>query len=226
MVQLGDLMDNLRHLDKRVFRAIWCRIRQFWTGEKWVRVTDDEKNVKWVGINIDPMMMQQQMQQNPEMQAKIAGLVQNVAELDCDITIDEVPDSVTPALEQWQGLVELAKAGVPIPPDVLIESAPNLKNKEKLRERMAQPDPANEIQMRGAVAKVMDTEAAAGLKQAQTEKTLIEAHLAPAKAEEDAMQKRAQIAQAGERDRMTVEQKDRSEERRAVSQEQRATEPA
>ena len=28
MIQIGDLMDNLRHLDRRVFRAMWNRIRQ------------------------------------------------------------------------------------------------------------------------------------------------------------------------------------------------------
>ena len=54
MIQLGDLLDNLRHLDRRVFRAMWARMRQFWTAEKWMRVTDDERNVKWVGLNVDP----------------------------------------------------------------------------------------------------------------------------------------------------------------------------
>jgi hypothetical protein len=37
-----------------VFRKIWNRIRQYWTAEKWIRVTDDERNVKWVGMNVDP----------------------------------------------------------------------------------------------------------------------------------------------------------------------------
>lgn len=167
MIQLGDLLDNLRQLDNRVFRKIWFRIRQYWTAEKWIRITDDERNVKWVGMNVDPMQIQMAMQQNPEMQGKIAGIVQNVAELDCDIIIDEAPDSVTPQLEQWQGLVELAKGGVPIPPDVLVEAAPNLKNKDKLLERMKQPNPLAEqrqqIETAGAVAKVKETESKAAL---------------------------------------------------------------
>ena len=54
MIQIGDLLDNLRHLDKRVFRAMWNRMRQYWTAEKWMRVTDDERNVKWLGLNVDP----------------------------------------------------------------------------------------------------------------------------------------------------------------------------
>ena len=172
MISLGDLLDNLRHLDKRVFRAIWNRIRQFWTGEKWLRVTDDEQNIKWVGINVDPQMAQMAMARNPEMAQRISGIVGNVALLDCDIIIDEAPDSVTPALEQWQSLVELATAGVPIPPDVLVSAAPNLKNKGKLIEKMQQPNPAQQMQqqiaLRGAAAEVKLTEA-------QTVKTVAEA---------------------------------------------------
>src|SRR5262249_13940122 len=109
MVSMGDLLDHLRWLDKRVFRAIWHRIRQFWTAEKWVRTTDDERNVKWVGINVNPMQLQLAMQQNPAMAQRIAGTVGNVSELDCDIIIDEAPDNLTPQLEQFQALVELKK---------------------------------------------------------------------------------------------------------------------
>ena len=43
MTQLAHLTDRLRNLDIRVFRAVWARIRQFWTAEKWIRVTDDEQ---------------------------------------------------------------------------------------------------------------------------------------------------------------------------------------
>jgi hypothetical protein len=166
MISLGDLLDNLRHLDKRVFRAIWNRIRQFWTAEKWLRVTDDEQNVKWVGINVDPFAAQQAIARNPAMAEKISGIVGSIAQLDCDIIIDEAPDSVTPALEQWQSLVELAKAGVQIPPDVLVSAAPNLKNKGRLLEKMkGKPDPLaqhmQQLQVRGATAEVQKTEAEA-----------------------------------------------------------------
>ena len=77
MIQVGDLFDNLRHLDKRVFRCVWARVRQFWTAEKWVRVTDDERNVRWLGLNLDPYAMAQlrmRAQEFPqEAQASLAG---------------------------------------------------------------------------------------------------------------------------------------------------------
>ena len=35
-----------------MFRAIWFRIRQISTAEKWIRVTeDDERDIGWVGLN-------------------------------------------------------------------------------------------------------------------------------------------------------------------------------
>lgn len=189
MTQLGDLMDHLRHLDKRVFRAIWNRIRQFWTGQKWVRVTDDENNVRWVGVNVDPMQIQMALQQNPQMAQKIAGAVRSVAELDCDIIIDEVPDQTVPQLEQFQTLAELKKfdQNGEIPFRAIVQAMPNLKDRGKLLEMMDEQQKANaarmqaqeELQMRGANAKVIETEASATLKGAQAQKALAEASAPP-----------------------------------------------
>lgn len=163
MMSIGELLDNLRDLDLRVFRKVWYRIRQFWTAEKWVRVTDDERNIKWVAMNVPREQMEMLAQTNPEMLQQISGYVQNVSELDCDIIIDEAPDAVTPALEQWQAIVELEKAKPgTFPTDVLIEAAPNLKNKDKLIERLSQPNPqaAKEAQIKeaGAVAQIREVE--------------------------------------------------------------------
>lgn len=178
MVSLGDLLDNLRHLDKRVFRAIWNRIRQFWTAEKWIRVTDDENNVKWVGMNVDPMRAQQ-LQSDPRTAQMLGGMVQNVAELDCDILIDEAPDSVVPALEQFQALVELKKfdANNEIPFRAVVAAMPNLKDKAqllKLMDEAKKPNPikqaAQQLEMAGAQAKVKETESKAMLNMAKAQK--------------------------------------------------------
>lgn len=188
---IGSLMDGLRHMDIRVFRAVWARIRQFWTEERWIRVTDDERNVKWIGMNVDPMQLQMIQAQNPQAMESIAGTVGQVAELDVDIIIDEAPDTVTPQLEQWEAIMRIAESGkVPIPPDVLIEAAPNLKNKDRILEGMSKPDPAaqaaQQMQMRNANAEVAETEASARLKDAQAAKAMQEANLAPIELMQDA----------------------------------------
>jgi hypothetical protein len=132
-MEVAPLLDALRDMDIRVFRAIWARIRQYWTGEKWVRVTDDERNIKWLGLNVDPMRAQMAMQ-DPAAQEKIAGVVGNIAELDCDIIIDDAPDGLTPQLEQFQSLVELKKmdANGELPFRAILMAMPNLKNKQQV----------------------------------------------------------------------------------------------
>lgn len=181
MIEMGDLLDNLRHLDRRVYRAIWNRIRQFWTAEKWIRITDDERNVKWVGMNVDPQQVQMAMQQNPEAAQKIAGVVGSLAELDCDIIIDDAPDSITPALEQFQALVELKKfdAENELSFRTIVRAAPNLRNKEQIlaemdkakEERVASPmaQQAQQLQLAGAVAQVKETESKAALNMAKAQ---------------------------------------------------------
>lgn len=180
-MEIAPLMDALRHLDIRVFRAIWYRIRQYWTAEKWIRVTDDERNVKWVGLNVDPRQMEMAAAMNPEMADQVQGVVANLAELDCDIIIDDAPDGLTPQLEQFQALVELKKmdANGELPFRAILTAMPNLKNKQQVLAMMdqgQQPSPqqqmAQELQVRGAQAKVAETEANAMLKQAQAQAAL------------------------------------------------------
>lgn len=111
----------------RVYRATWNRIRQYWTEERWIRVTDDERNLRWVALNqqvIDPQTGMQSIQ-NP------------VGELDVDIILEDGPDSVTIQAEQYQQLVELKKADPSIPTAMVIEAS-QLRNKEKLLETMQQ----------------------------------------------------------------------------------------
>jgi hypothetical protein len=186
-MMIQPLMDNLRDLDIRVFRAIWYRIRQFWTEEKWVRITDDERNVKWVGLNVDPQQVEMAMMQNPQMQGKIAGVVPQLAMLDCDIIIDDAPDGITPQLEQFQALVELKKmdANGELPFRALMMAMPNLKNREQILAQMdeasqsAANNPNVQLQIAGAQAKVQETQASAQLKQAQAFKATQEAQRPP-----------------------------------------------
>ncbi|MGB5280488.1 MAG: hypothetical protein WBN37_04145, partial [Arenicellales bacterium] len=51
MIELGPVLDTHRQCSKRVYRQVWNRIKQYWTAEKWVRVTDDENKLKFVMLN-------------------------------------------------------------------------------------------------------------------------------------------------------------------------------
>jgi hypothetical protein len=177
MISLGDLLDNLRHLDRRVFRAVWNRIRQFWTEEKWIRITDDERNIKWVGMNLDPERMQQVQalaQQDPQGAQKLGGVIGSVAELDCDIIIDEVPDVIA-SQEQFNELVNLKRfdANNELPFRALVVAS-SIKEKSKMLDEMdkaKQPNPqVEQLKMRGAAAEVAETESKAALNMAKAQK--------------------------------------------------------
>jgi len=131
-IQLGILTDSLRYWQKRVMTATWSRIKQFWTGEMWVRITDDE-NSRFLALNST------YPENHPHVQKGMAqpgGPMNSVADMDVDIVIDESPDVVTVQQEQFQQLVELAKGGVPIPPQAIIQAS-NLRNKQQVLDAMS-----------------------------------------------------------------------------------------
>jgi hypothetical protein len=195
MMEVAPLMDALRDMDLRVFRAVWNRIRQFWREQKWVRVTDDEKNIKWVGLNVDPMQVQMLAMNNPEAAQKVAGSVANLAEMDCDIIIDDAPDGITSQMEQFQALVSLKQfdANGEIPMKALIAAMPNLHNKEQVMAQMEAgkrpEDPQQamlqqtqiQMEMQNAQFKIQEQAARAEKTAAEAQKVKVETALLPQK---------------------------------------------
>lgn len=145
--EMEPLMDELKCWSRDVYEATWQRVRQFWTEEKWLRVTDDEKNLKWVGLN-RRVTLKDKLMEMPQEQA-MAYLQQNgiyggdprldevidvenvAAEVDVDIVIEESPDFATLQTEQFEQLTQMAQAGMQIPPKVIIKAS-SLRNKDEL----------------------------------------------------------------------------------------------
>jgi len=50
-VELNQDYSRLAGWEKRIYRQIWERIKQYWDSEKWIRVTDDQDSLRWVGLN-------------------------------------------------------------------------------------------------------------------------------------------------------------------------------
>lgn len=163
MTELGPAFDSFKQFQLDVYRKIWNRVRQFWTAEKWIRVTDDEKNIRFVGLNspltlgeqkleqvkksgrqVPPEVMQQMEEQakmDPAMQ-QVVGVKNNVAQMDVDITIDAAPASASLQGEQFETLAQIApQAGAMPPPlfEALIEAS-SLRNKDKILRRLKGED--------------------------------------------------------------------------------------
>lgn len=167
-IEQSGLLDTLRDIDRRTYRKQWNRVRQFWKAEQWVSVTDDLRNLKWVGVNepaveaaIDPMSGQPVI--DPQTGQPVVRpvidpvtgeqqIANPVSKLDVDITIDDAPDVGTMQDEEFGRMVELAKI-VPALQQMDAStwiSASNLKNKVELAQKVAEqqkaaadrPDPA------------------------------------------------------------------------------------
>lgn len=154
-IEVTPLVDKMMSLKLRVFRGIWNLIRQYKTAEWWVRVTDNEDNLRFVGFN-RPVTFREEAAKRLEQhgvppeqaQAMIAEMemdpvrgpmldqvvrMDNVpAEMDMDITIEQVPDVANVQEEQFQALTSLAPAVV-FPPEVYIKAS-TLRNKQELLE--------------------------------------------------------------------------------------------
>ncbi|WP_423197860.1 Portal protein [Cupriavidus sp. H19C3] len=150
-VEIEPQMDSLRQWTRDIYQAVWLRVRQFWTDEKWVRVTDSDRNMKWVGLNhpvtlkealgeMDPQEAEQIVQQmglqpgDPRLE-QVVRVDNDISGLDVDIIIEEGPDVVTIQAEQFAQLADLASKGLPIPPDAIIEAS-SLRNKETILKEM------------------------------------------------------------------------------------------
>lgn len=170
VIQMGTLTDALRQMDMSAYRKMWNRIRQYWDAPTWVRVTDNEQNVRFVGLNgavtVDPKTGQQQV--GPP-----------VAQMDVDIILDDAPTGVSLMDEQFQLLVQLkqfdAKGEMPL--KTLISAAPNLRNKQELLRGMeeVQSQPPDPAAVAGAQAEIADKQASAAQKQSAAVKNLADA---------------------------------------------------
>lgn len=121
MTELSPVFERQRDWKLRCYRAMWARVRQAWTGEKFIRVTDDERSIQFVPLNqygIDPATGQIQAQNV-------------VAEIDVDIILDEGPDTITVNEEILDQFTKLGEAAMGPLGKIVIELS-NTPKKEML----------------------------------------------------------------------------------------------
>ncbi len=206
-IELNQDYAQLAGWEKRIYRQIWARVKQYWTEEKWVRVTDDQDNLRWVGLNgqitaqefleetindeSKPLTERRQaaaayqfmVQNNDPRLNEIVGVRNDVAELDVDLILDQSFDTINVQQEQFQMLVQFAQGGE-VDLIELIELS-QLRGKEELIEKIEQRRQAAseaaggvaEAQAQTEKAKTMKTLAEADEKQSKANQTKIENEL-------------------------------------------------
>lgn len=225
-VEMEPLTDAHRQFARSIYRAIWNRIRQFWTEERWIRVTDDERNLRWVGLNetLRSRLVRLEQEEGPEASAQALRQISpplvpgdprleqvvgnNLAELDVDIWLDEGPDIITLRDEQFDKLFRLYELGLLTreEADLLVEAS-DLRNKEQILERMrgtpeeqeaAAAAAAEQRQVEQAATQLQLRGAAAEVEktEAEVDKTQAETDAKRAQATEDMADTRVKVMQA------------------------------
>lgn len=156
----------------RVYRAIWNAVRDHWTAERWIRVTDDEAMSKWLPVNqltFDPATGQSQ-------------IVNQLGALDVDIIMDEGPDTINQQADAFESIRDTLSAVGPLLSPAKAEAAMEImienssmpsSSKQKFRDAGKQQQP-NPMQQKAAMLELAE-------KQADVRKTNSEADLNSAK---------------------------------------------
>lgn len=160
MTELSPVFERLRDWKLRCYRKMWARIKQSWTGERYIRITDDPKAPSYLGVNqyaMDPL----------------TGMVSArnvIGEIDVDIILDEGPDTIVMQEELMQTLSQLGEAAMGPLGRVMIELS-QVSNKDQLLQIMDKavaPDPAV-AQMQQRMAKLEEMLAAINIDKARAE---------------------------------------------------------
>lgn len=157
LTELAGLFDGHRNWKRRCYRQIWNRVKQFWDKERWIRVTDDETNLRWVGLN-QPVTLGQKLQEaaqegNQQAQEMLQGLIDdprlnevvevrnNAAEMDIDIQISESQDIATIRQEQFDTMAQLAQSYGPekVPFEVMLKLS-DMSNKDQVMDLLEEDD--------------------------------------------------------------------------------------
>lgn len=162
MTELSPVFERLRDWKLRVYRKIWLRAKQAWTGERAIRITSDPEAPQFMQLN--------QFGMDP---ATGMAVSQNViADIDVDIILDEGPDTVTMQEELLQTFQQMGEVAMGPMGKVVIELS-GVPNKERLLKLIddAQKPPPEAAAMQAQMAKLeqMMAEAKLAREHAETE---------------------------------------------------------
>lgn len=179
LTEQATIFGGFEDWEHRIYEALWDRAVQFMNGPEWIRITDDQGAPEFLQVN-KPMMAPTVIV-GPDGQPMAAempvGIENEMASMDVDITLDTVPDTANLAQEQFMALVDLARAGVPIDPIMLLEAS-SLPKKREIIERMQQqtqpqqPSPQEQLAMAAAQAAVEKTQSETARNMATAQATM------------------------------------------------------
>ena len=161
-IEIGGIYDSLKILEIACYRRMWNLVKQFKDEEWWVRVTDDEDNLKFVGFNRKITRLEKLIEENGN--ERVAAMLEEqgispdnpmlheviidnrVSEIDVDIIIEDSPDITNIQGEEFEQIALLAQTRPDITTEMLI-SASSIRNKDKILKKLKGEDEEGIAQM-------------------------------------------------------------------------------
>jgi hypothetical protein len=213
---ISPLFDALDFWEMRMYRHCWNRARQFWKSEMFIRITDDQEKVKFIGLNkattqgeylVEKAKADPQYQQlDPQEQAGIVQEIANhpdarqpykaneIARMDMDIIIERGQDVVNVQQEEFAMLAEIAKGRPEIPFDILLDlSQIRSETKKRVLDKMSGANDPMKAQMAQLQMQMQQMQAA--LMEANVRKTNAQAAQAEAATVESQVDASVKVAE-------------------------------
>jgi hypothetical protein len=173
MAELGPYILGYRGWKIRTYRALFSAVQRYWTGERWIRVTDSENVAQFIQINGTQI----------DLMTGMPVMVNAIGQLDVDIIMDEGSDTINAQQDVYETLTQIMPSIAPMlkPAEasaavgILVESSSlSATAKKTWREAtQQQPDPAQEmakkITLEGEAAKVGETKSKTQLNMAKAQ---------------------------------------------------------
>jgi hypothetical protein len=163
MTELSPVFERIRAWKLKSYKIDWSAIRQFWSGPRFIRVTDG-REPRLLGIN------QMSLVEDGNGMFSVST-ENNVAEVDVDIIVEEGPDTITVREEMMETFGKLGPNAVGPLGKILIELS-NVPDKDKLLKMIddlsAPPPEVSQLQQRIATLEGDLKQAQVGKAQADT----------------------------------------------------------
>lgn len=145
ITSIATMLDNLRRTKKQVMRMLWGHrgrkglIQEYITEEMAVRITDDNGKAGFMKLNAKtpiPNPVTGELPWTDENGEVMATVMDDVTTWEFDIILADEPTSPSGRTAAFWKLLEAQKAGVPVPPDILLEAS-DIPQKEQIKQKMA-----------------------------------------------------------------------------------------
>ena len=161
---LADAHDNMAFTRILLARKLMELFQRFFTNERMFKITGTDDR----GNDTEEQLVINQVNE-------LGEIVNDITLGEYEVVVTSQPLAATFADTQFQQLLEMQKAGMPIPADVIV-LASNLSNKQQLADRLSNPDDngAAAAQLKLLEARIKDILAGVDLKAEQRNKLVAE----------------------------------------------------